>query len=240
MESRNGEIELKSHDTWGFKKQSAGSFIVDLPRDKMDPNAPRLTRKCDFKWEPITKTLRITKCIDGKRQVEWVGLKTKAIGLAQPSNWVITQAQVLEIGSVDKKQDNDISLPSPEHSPTSSTLVDHVDERELGSSDEETHADGELGSSDEETHADGLKFTLETPTMAISYNPMGDMFMELGCTAVEVEEPSSVLDLALIRVDLAEDFQGTVPAFESGISLVHEESDPRLLAMDYHSHFEVA
>ena len=89
-EFRNSQIELKSHNTRDFKKQSAGSFIVDLPRDKMDPNAPRPTRKCDFKWEPITKTLHITKCIDGKRQVEWVGLKTKAIGLAQPSNRVIT------------------------------------------------------------------------------------------------------------------------------------------------------
>ena len=236
--SRNGKMESKSRDTCDFKNQSAGSAIANLPRAIMDPNAPRPTRKCDFKWAPVTRTLWITKFVDGTCQAQWVGLKTKAIGLAQPSSQAI-QAQVLDIGPVEKEQNNDISFNSPELLPTSKTLVDHANVKELSSSNEETHVDGELSSSDEETQADDCDFTLETPAMAILDSSMGDMFVERGYAVVEVEEPSAVLDLALVRVDLAEDFQGTVPTIESRNSMLHEESESRLSVVDYHSH-EVA
>ncbi len=219
--SRNSKMESKSRDTRDFKNQSAGSAIADLSRAVMDPNAPRLTSKCDFKWAPVTKTLRITKFVDGTRQAQWVGLKTKAIGLAQPSSRAI-QAQVLDIGSVEEEQNNDISFNSLELFPTSKTLVNHADVKELSSSNEETHVDEELSSSDEETQADDCEFTLETPAMAILDSSMGDMFVERGYAMVEVEEPSAVLDLALVRVDLAEDFQGTVPTIESRNSMLHE------------------
>ena len=167
-----------------------------------------------------------------------MGLKTKAIGLAQPSSQAI-QAQVLDIGSVEEEQNNDISFNSPELLPTSKTLVDHANVKELSSSNEETHVDGELSSSNEETQTDNCKFTLEPPAMVILDSSMGDMFVERGYAVVEVEEPSAVLDLALVRVDLAEDFQGTVPTIESRNSMLHEESESRLSVVDYHSH-EVA
>jgi hypothetical protein len=54
-----------------------------LPRVDLDPDAISPTRKCEFKWNPRDKTLRITKGVEGKRQVEWVGLKYKAHGLIQ-------------------------------------------------------------------------------------------------------------------------------------------------------------
>jgi hypothetical protein len=230
----NGKMESESRDTRNFKNQSAGSVIADLPPAVMDPNAPCLTCKCNFKWAPVTRTLRITKLVEGTRQAKWVSLKTKAIGLAQPSNRAI-QAQALDIESVEEEQDND-SLCNPlEPSPTPKTWVDHVDVKEPGSTEEETHADGELSSSDEETQADDGEFILENTTTAILDNPMGDMFVEHGYAAVEMEEPSAVLDLALVQVDLAEDFQGIVPTIECGISMIHEESESRLSVVDHHS-----
>ena len=240
-EFRNGQIALKSRNTRDFKNQSAGIFTAEVTRVKMDPNAPRPTRMCDFKWKPVTKTLRITKCFEGKRQAEWVGLKTKAIGLAQQSNQVITQAQLMENGSVDKKKDVEPSVQCPEQSLPSSPAVDHVDEKEdLDSSDEESHADEELEYSDEEIQADDLESTLEKLATESSHNPMGELLMEPGCTAVEEEEPRAMMDLALVRVDLAEDVQGTVTDLESGSSLVHEEYDPRFEEVACHSQLEVA
>ncbi len=201
--SRNVKMDSKLRNTRDFKNQFAGSVITNSPRAIMDLNAPRPTRKCNFKWAPVTSTLRITKPIDGPRQAQWVGLKTKAIGLAQPNSRA-TQAQALGIGSVEEEQDKSFNFP--ESSPTPKTLVDHDDVKELGSSDEETHAAGELSSSDEDTQADNCEFPLETPVMPILDGSMGDTSMECGYAAVEVEEPSVGLDLALVRVDLAEDF----------------------------------
>ena len=75
--------------------------------------------------------------------------------------------------------------------------------------------------------------------MPILDGSMGDTSVECGYVAVEVEEPSVGLDLALVRVDLAEDFQGTVPTIEPGISMLHGDSESQLLVVDYHSN-EVA
>jgi hypothetical protein len=62
-----------------------------FPRVILDPNAVRPTRKYEFEWKPRAKTLRITKTAEGKRQVEWVGLKYKAQGLIQRDNRAFTQ-----------------------------------------------------------------------------------------------------------------------------------------------------
>ena len=77
-----------------------------------------------------------------------MGLKTKAISLAQPNSRA-TQAQALDIGLVEEEQDKSFNFP--ESLPTPKTLVDHDDVKELGSSDEETHAAEELSSSYEHT-----------------------------------------------------------------------------------------
>ncbi len=70
-----------------------------LPRVDLDPDAIRPTRKCYFKWNPRDKTLRITKGVEGKRQVEWVGLKYKAHGLIQLANGAFPQAHGPFVGS---------------------------------------------------------------------------------------------------------------------------------------------
>ena len=62
-----------------------------FPRVILDPDAIRPTRKYEFEWKPRAKTLCITKTVEGKRQVEWVGLKYKAQGLIQRDNWAFTQ-----------------------------------------------------------------------------------------------------------------------------------------------------
>jgi hypothetical protein len=137
-ESRKGQIDLESRDTRDFPapiKQSVGSSISNLPRVKMDPNAPRPTRQCEFKWEPFTNTLRITKNVGEKRQAKWVGLKHNAIGLAQPIIRVVSQAQVLDIGSVEAELDQDISEVILEHSPNLTDSVDRVEDWDLCSSD---------------------------------------------------------------------------------------------------------
>ena len=47
----------------------------------LDPAALRPTRKTKFTWNPLNKTLRITKVEGGRRAAEWVGLRFKAQGL---------------------------------------------------------------------------------------------------------------------------------------------------------------
>ena len=68
--SRNVKMDSKLHDTHDFKNQFAGSVITDSPRAVMDPNALRPTCKCNFKWAPVTSTLRITKPVDGPHQAQ--------------------------------------------------------------------------------------------------------------------------------------------------------------------------
>jgi hypothetical protein len=81
---------------------SKDSVSLNLrPRVPLDPEAIRPTRKCDFKWNPNDKTLRITKLEVGKRHVEWVGLKYKAHGLIQLDNCAPPQAQGPLVGSKD-------------------------------------------------------------------------------------------------------------------------------------------
>jgi hypothetical protein len=167
-EARNGNFELKSRDTRDLKKSAV---IAELPRVTMNPVAPRPTRKWDFKWEPGIKTLRITKSVEGKRIAEWVGLKTKAVGLAQPINRALTQTQFVDIGLVDEKQDKVSSEQGPEPSHTSNVMADHSAYKELSSSDE-THDDDEC--------------SLENSTPAFSHSLMGAAIVEPGCTAVEV------------------------------------------------------
>jgi hypothetical protein len=71
-----------------------------LPRVTLDLDAIRPTWKCEFEWNPRVKTLRITKGVEGKRKVEWVGLKFKAQGLIQRDNGAFPQAQApLEVSS---------------------------------------------------------------------------------------------------------------------------------------------
>jgi hypothetical protein len=64
-----------------------------LPRVELNPDAIRPTRKCEFTWTPRDKKLRITKGAEGKRHVEWVGLKYKAQGLIQLKKRAFLQAQ---------------------------------------------------------------------------------------------------------------------------------------------------
>ena len=63
-ESSKGKNVLESRDTYEFKKESVG---FNLPRFKLNPEAPRPTRQCDFKWTPFNKTLRITMLAGGTR-----------------------------------------------------------------------------------------------------------------------------------------------------------------------------
>jgi hypothetical protein len=70
-----------------------------LPRVTLDPDAIRPTRKSEFEWIPKVKTLRITKGEEGKRQVEWVGLRYKAQGLIQRDIGAFPKAQAPLDGS---------------------------------------------------------------------------------------------------------------------------------------------
>ncbi len=64
LESSKGKNVLESRDTREIKKESVGLI---LPCFKLNPEAPRSTRQCDFKWTPFNKTLRITVLAGGPR-----------------------------------------------------------------------------------------------------------------------------------------------------------------------------
>ncbi len=52
-------------------------------RVRMDPTAPRPTRRFGFIWKPKSHTLRIIKNIGEARKAQWHPLRHKAVGLAQ-------------------------------------------------------------------------------------------------------------------------------------------------------------
>ena len=60
---------------------NSGVNLNNLGQVHLDKDAPRLTRKTEFNWNPICKTLSITFGADGKRCAEWVDLRFKAHGL---------------------------------------------------------------------------------------------------------------------------------------------------------------
>ena len=72
----------------------AADLNLKLTRDPLDTSAPHPTCKYYFKWEPIQTTLRITKIVGEKRQATWVGLKTKAHGLAQATSRAFPQTHI--------------------------------------------------------------------------------------------------------------------------------------------------
>ena len=59
------------------------SYHISNARVVLDPEAPRCTRKTNFKWNSHTHTLRVTINHGETRQAQWVTLKRKAVGLAQ-------------------------------------------------------------------------------------------------------------------------------------------------------------
>jgi hypothetical protein len=59
------------------------NFPNSNTRVRMDPEAPRPTRKFGFIWKPKSQTLRITKNIGEARKAQWLPLRHKAVGLAQ-------------------------------------------------------------------------------------------------------------------------------------------------------------
>uniref|UniRef100_A0A2N9GD56 Reverse transcriptase domain-containing protein n=1 Tax=Fagus sylvatica TaxID=28930 RepID=A0A2N9GD56_FAGSY len=76
-------------------------------------------------WDPRVKTLRITKLTEGKRQVEWVGLKHKAQGLIRLENWALPQAHDPLDGSRDPVRPDlpNLDLPSTSRDPVSPDSV---------------------------------------------------------------------------------------------------------------------
>ena len=123
-----------------FKSAGLASKIT---RFKLDPTAPRLTQQFEFKWEPFPNTLCITKLIGEKGQVKWVGLKHKAIGLAQPKACASSQAQDLIIGSATTKVDQTHFSANPEPSTHFPCSIDPNNVRDFCSSSSDVN-DGEL------------------------------------------------------------------------------------------------
>jgi hypothetical protein len=69
-----------------------------------------------------------------------VGLKHKAIGLAQTATRVVTQAHDLDIGLVKVELDQDISQVLPEASPNLNESEKHDDDGIICSSEDEAQA----------------------------------------------------------------------------------------------------
>ena len=171
-ESSKGKSVLESRDIREFKKESVG-FI--LPRFKLNPEAPRPTRQCDFKWTPFNKTLCITMLVGGTRQAEWVGLKHKAIGLAQTATRVVTQAHDLDIGSVEVELDQDISKVLPKALPNLNDSEKHDDDGIICSSEDKAQA-SDVSDSVSETPASPQKVVAEPPELS---SPITEAWVDL-------------------------------------------------------------
>ena len=215
---------LKSRDT---RESSKPAEVVNanLPRVRLDLVAPRPTCLHEFEWQPLDKTLRITKGVDGKRRAEWVGLRTKAIGLAQEIFWAVIQAQDLANGLGNMDQNKERVDPILEPSPTVNEPVDQDDESDSCSSDDEIQADD----TDPPCETPEMAIVCMAPSSPSSvwvdlasmeseglmelYPELHDGTFETGetshslldSTSEEVEEPLSVLPLTLTEKPIGEE-----------------------------------
>jgi hypothetical protein len=140
---RNGSanLNLELRDTRDFNQSVGSSNPVNsagmtsiLPRVKMVPNAPRPTRHFNFNWEPFPSTLRIIVNMGEKRKAQPLGLKHRAIGLAQPLIRASSQAQVEEIRSAEMNPIPGLSNILPEPSKVLPLSADFADPKEAGPS----------------------------------------------------------------------------------------------------------
>uniref|UniRef100_A0A2N9GQ21 Reverse transcriptase domain-containing protein n=1 Tax=Fagus sylvatica TaxID=28930 RepID=A0A2N9GQ21_FAGSY len=185
-ESSKGKNVLESRDTCEFKKESAGLIF------KLNPEAPRPTRQCDFKWHPLNKTLRITMLAGGPRQAEWVGLKHKAIGLAQTASRVVTQAHDPNSGSVEIELDQDISKVLPEALPNLNESEKLDDDGTTCSSEDDAQA-SDVSDDVSETPASPRKVVAKPPELS---SPINEAWVDL-----EVEGWASLAGTGSVETD---------------------------------------
>jgi hypothetical protein len=116
---------VASHTPVGGDSNQFKSAGLTLKRSQvqLDPFAPRPTRKTHFNWDPFPNTLRITKPVDERRQVSWVGLRHKAQGLAQSHARAFPL--VVNIGPVDLENKAQDRIPPEPSSPMSGTDISH-------------------------------------------------------------------------------------------------------------------
>uniref|UniRef100_A0A2N9EUT4 Uncharacterized protein n=1 Tax=Fagus sylvatica TaxID=28930 RepID=A0A2N9EUT4_FAGSY len=121
---RDTRDSAASHSPTGGDSNQFKSAGLTSKRSQvqLDLSAPRPTRKTHFNWDPFPNTLRITKLVGERRQVNWVGLRHKAQGLAQ------SQARafplVVNIGPVDLENKAQDLIPPEPSSPMSGTIND--------------------------------------------------------------------------------------------------------------------
>jgi hypothetical protein len=201
-----------------------GDMIGVNDRVTLSTTEPRPTRVFKFQWQLGPKTLRITKMVDQARSAAWVD-SHKGFG---PST---------EVGpSTNPKEGNrDCERPGLAHylDPRSEPTLDELEEGEVISNVDLGEHSGEVSGVD---FVPGISpVEVSAP---ISQAPMGDAIEDLGYVTVTVEEPKTAMDLALVRVDLAEEFRGTAQELVAG-NLNHEESESWIPLLEGHSQFEM-
>jgi hypothetical protein len=164
-------------------------------RVTLSTTEPCPTRCFKFQWNLGLKTLRITKMVDQARSAAWVDSR-KGFG---PST---------EDGPSTNPKEGNRECERPglacDLEPRSEPDLDELE-------DEEVTSNVDLGEhSGEVSGVDFVPGILPVEVSApISQAPLGDAIEDPGCVAMTVEEPKAVMDLALVRVDLAEEFRGT-------------------------------
>ena len=169
-----------------------GDTIGVKDRVTLSSMEPRPTRFFKFQWSLGPKTLRITKLVDQACSVAWVD-SHKGFG---PST---------ETGpSTNPKEGNrECERPGLAHEleARSDPDLDKLEDGEVTSNADLGEHFGKV--SDIDFVLSILPVEVSAP---ISQAPMGDAIEDPGCVVVTVEEPKAVMDLALVRVDLAEEF----------------------------------
>uniref|UniRef100_A0A2N9IL89 Reverse transcriptase zinc-binding domain-containing protein n=1 Tax=Fagus sylvatica TaxID=28930 RepID=A0A2N9IL89_FAGSY len=200
------------------RSRDLGDIIGVNDRVTLSTTEPRPTHFFKFQWHLGPKTLRITKMVDQARSAAWVDSR-KGFGPSSEAS-----------PSINPKEGNrDCERPSLAHDldPRSEPALDELEEGEVLSNVDLGEHSGEVS---------GVDF-MEV-SAPISQAPMGDAIEDLGYVTVTVEEPKTVMDLALVRLDLAEEFRGTAQELEAR-NLNHEESESWIPLLEGHSQFEM-
>uniref|UniRef100_A0A2N9GEV9 TIR domain-containing protein n=1 Tax=Fagus sylvatica TaxID=28930 RepID=A0A2N9GEV9_FAGSY len=219
---KNPAIVTKS----GIANNSGG---LNLSCAKLDPAAPRPTRKSSFIWNPLPNTLRVTKLEREKRQAQWVGLKYKAQGLAQinkqggPVSVHTQEAQVITSASREPKcpeisiRASPLSVSSDGDSDgdteaSSDPLVGSTEDGEVpapvSSGKEVDNSRGDLSPTSSVWMDLAVGFHVAEEVVASESLPFSDLQFEKGETSHWVTEPKDVEGWVSLPLDLAGNIDG--------------------------------
>ena len=151
---------------------------------------PRLTRKCEFKWDPYPNTLRVTKIMGQARRVAWVGVN--------------------KVAKVPRHSELENGPHEPNFDPTTAKLrgVDLAHVEDIwgeASSDEDTTETGRYYRNEDEAR---LVMGSEREPLPVLGSMEAAICEEIRCDPIEESKPEKpekckTFLISTVRVDLA-------------------------------------